>query len=118
MGLQRKASVANNTESLNGLKNGEEFDNAPLLRKSLSNVIRQNKMTSSIVQRESKKGVAQGVLLRDDEACIESFANDVYEEKNYEAGKFGHFKAKYTPGSRNLDVTLPVRYENSMNLLK
>ena len=92
------------------------YSYAPVSRKALPSSVRQNKMTSAIVQRESRKSNRR-VELSDDEACIKSFADNVYEEDDYKAGKHGHFKAKYTPGNRRLHVTLPVYFEKNMNEL-
>ena len=89
---------------------------APVSRKAWSgSSVRQNKMTSAIVQRESRRGNRRDAL-RDDEENIKSFAKKVYEVDDYKAGKHGHFKAKYTPSNQRLHVTLPVYFGDGMDV--
>ena len=91
---------------------------APVSRKAWSNSgVRQNKMTSAIVQRESRRGNRRGALI-DDEENIKSFAKKVYEVDDYRiAGTNGRFKAEYTPGNQRLHVTLPVCFGDGMDEL-
>ena len=87
---------------------------APVSRKAWSgSSVRQNK--SLTIQRNGPSGDTKSVMLRDDDACIESFASDEYKMEHYKV-RNGHFDVTYNPGSRRLDVNLPVYYGNDMDV--
>lgn len=90
---------------------------APVSRKAFSSSVRQNKMTSAIVQRESEKSNGS-VELVNDKTAIETFTKkDSYEKKDYRSGDLGRFDANYSPSTNELSVSLPVHYDNNMNEL-
>ena len=91
---------------------------APVSRKAWSgSSVRQNKMTSAIVQRESEKSNGS-VELVNDKTAIETFTKkDSYEKKDYRSGNLGRFNANYSPSKNELSVSLPVHYDNNMSEL-
>lgn len=50
----------------------------------------------------------------DNAVVIHDFRGKEYEKKDYKLG-YGHFDAKYVPYSKNLDITLPVFFQDSFD---